>query len=109
MPYSARERLWLWILAILGFAGLNGAFLWALITRPDAAFAVMRDPVAAAFIVEALVMVGVLGYLFARWKVSSVHWLWFVLLSLAGGLAFAVPVVLLWTDRRRQRGTRVQI
>lgn len=109
MPYSARERLWLWILAILGFAGLNGAFLWALITRPDAAFAVMRDPVAAAFIVEALVMVGVLGYLFTRWKVSSVHWLWFVLLSLAGGLAFAVPVVLLWTDRRRQRGTRVQI
>lgn len=109
MPYSARERLWLWILAILGFAGLNGAFLWALITRPDAAFAVMRDPVAAAFIVEALVMVGVLGYLFTRWKVSSVHWLWFVLLSLAGGLAFAVPVVLLWTDRRRQRGTRVQV
>ena len=104
MPYSARERLCLWTLAVLGFAGLNGVFLWALAARPDAAFAVMRDPVAAAFIVEALVMVGVLAYLFARWNVSSVHWMWFVLLSLAGGLAFGVPVVLLWTDRKRQDG-----
>jgi len=40
--------------------------------------------------------------------VSSVHWMWFVVLSLAGGLAFAVPVVLLWTDRERRQGAPFQ-
>ena len=44
-----------------------------------------------------------MAYLLDRWAVSRVHWAWFVALSLAGGLAFAVPVALLITEKRRER------
>ena len=75
-------------------------FLWAAFARPDVLWAAMSNPVSAAFIVEALVMTGVLAYLLTRWRASRVHWAWFVVLALVGGLAFALPVVLLWSERR---------
>jgi hypothetical protein len=93
--YSSRERFWLSVLALFGLLGLNGVFLYALVFRPDAVSAAVTNPVAAAFMVEALLMVGVLSYLLTRWQVMRLHWGWFVLLSLIGGIAFALPVVLL--------------
>lgn len=96
MEYTARERFWLWTLAAFGFVGVNGVFLWAVATRPDLVDAAFRNPLALAFVLEALVLVGVLAYLLGRWRVSRLHWGWFVLLSLAGSLAFALPVALLW-------------
>ena len=97
--YSARERIWLTVLAVAGAAGLNGVFVWAVLARPDALTSALTNPVAAAFIVEAFVLVGALAYLLARWRVSTVHWAWFVVLSLLGGIAFALPAVLLWSTR----------
>ena len=60
---------------------------------------VLTDPPAAAFIVEALALVGVLAYLFERRGVSRLGWGWFVVLSLLGSLAFVIPVVLLFPRR----------
>jgi hypothetical protein len=97
--YSSRERLWLVVLALTGLAGLNGVFVWAVLARPEALGSALANPVAAAFIIEALVLVGVLAYLMARWRVSTVHWAWFVVLALVGGIVFALPVVLLWSTR----------
>jgi len=96
VSYSQRERFWLWTLAIVGAVGLNGAFAYGLFARPGALGSAMTNPVAAAFIVEALVLMGVLAYLLGKWGLSRVHWAWFVVLSLVGGLAFALPVALLW-------------
>ena len=98
--YSTRERTWLAVLAVVGLVGLNGVFVWAMLADPDAMWSAFRNPVAAAFIVEAFVLVGVLAWLLAHWQLSRVHWAWFVLLSLVGGIAFAVPAVLLWSERR---------
>jgi hypothetical protein len=100
MRYSARERSWFGILAVGSFAILNGTFVWAMLTRPDALGSALANPVAAAFISEAFVLMGVLAYLLGRWNVSSVHWSGFVLLSLLGGISFALPLVLLWSSRR---------
>ena len=97
--YTPRERVALVALAAFGFVALNGTFVYALIARPRALAEALANPVALAFIVEALVMVAVLAYLLARWKVSRRSWVWFVALSLIGGLAFALPVVLLWGER----------
>lgn len=97
VSYSPRERFWLWTLALIGVIGLNGAFVYGLVARPDALGSAITNPVAAAFIVEALVLMGVLAYLLGKWGVSQVHWGWFVVLSLLGGMAFALPVALLWT------------
>ncbi len=99
IDYSYKERLWLTVLGGFGFLLVNGAFVYGLLYRPDALGAALANPVSAAFIVEALVLVGVFAYLFERWGVSRLSWRWFVALSLLGSMAFAIPVVLLFRNR----------
>ena len=103
VTYNAHERFWLWVLGIFGLVGINGAFGYGLL-HPDVLEAALRNPVAAAFMVEALVLVGVFAYLLGKWGVSRLKWGWFVFLSLLGSLAFAIPVVLLFPRRSRQAG-----
>jgi len=103
IEYTPRERFWLRALALFGLVGANGAFVYGLLYQPDALADAMANPIAAAFIVEALVLVGVFAYLFRRWGVSRLSWGWFVCLSLLGSMAFAVPIVLLWSGRRGRR------
>lgn len=103
MTYTPRERFGLVLLAVTGFGGINGIFLWTVLTRKEALLTAMKNPIAAAFIVEALLMVGVLAYLLAKWQVSTIHWAWFIVLALIGSLAFALPVVLLWSEYRQIR------
>ncbi|MDX1406319.1 MAG: hypothetical protein R3192_17400 [Woeseiaceae bacterium] len=102
--YSRSERFWLWTLGIFGFIGINGAFLFGALYRPGALEAALTNPIAAAFIVEAVVLVGVFAYLFHKWGVSQLGWGWFVLLSYLGSMAFAIPIVLLFRGRRWQAG-----
>lgn len=97
MEYTKAERLGLVIIGVVGLAGVNGVFLWAVLSEPQALSSALRNPVAAAFMAEAFVLVGVLAYFLARWRVSRVHWAWFVALSFLGGIIFALPVVLLWS------------
>lgn len=101
IEYSRAERLWLWGLAVFGLVGINGVFLWCLLYRPEAVREAMANPVSAAFVVEALVLVGFLAWLFRKWGVSRLGWGWFVLLSFLGSMAFAIPVVLLFPRRER--------
>ena len=44
----------------------------------------MTNPIAAAFIVEAMLLVGVFAYLLFKWRVTRLPWWWFVLFSLFG-------------------------
>lgn len=97
--YSSAERLALWTLAVLGLIGVNGTFLYGLLASPGAFAEAMGNPVAAAFMAEAFVLVAVLAYLLTRWGVARLRWWWFVGLSLLGSIVFALPVVLLWPDR----------
>lgn len=92
-------------LAFIGGAGLNGVFLWGLQAHPEWMSSALRNPIAVAFVIEAFLMVGMLAYLLRRWQVSRVHWVWFICLALLGGVAFALPVVLLWGGRSRPRVT----
>jgi hypothetical protein len=95
MDYSARERLGLWALAVFGLLGVNGVFLWALVLRPELVEAATANPVSAAFVLEALMLAGALGWLLGRRGLSRLHWAWFIALSLFGSIAFARPVALL--------------
>ena len=105
IDYTPRERLALTLLAAIGLLGTNGAFVLALVLRPHALSDALANPIALAFVVEAFVMVAALAYLLPRWGVTRRSWVAFVLLSLLGGLAFALPVALLWRPRR-ESGTR---
>jgi hypothetical protein len=99
IDYTRAERFWLIVLGVFGFLVVYGAFAYGMLFEPDALEMALSNPVAAAFIVEALILVGVLAYLFERWGVSRLGWGWFVVLSLLGSMAFAIPVVLLFPRR----------
>ena len=99
IDYTATEQFWLAALGVFGFLAVNGAFAYGLLLQSDALTAALTNPLAAAFIVEAMVLVWVFAYLFERWGMSRLGWGWFVLLSLLGSMAFAIPVVLLFPRR----------
>lgn len=97
--YTARERFWLWTLAVVGLVVVNGAFLYGTFVRPESIREAMTNPVGAAFAFEAFLMLCALTYLLPRWGVARLGRLWFVVLSLLGSMAFALPVILLWHRR----------
>lgn len=97
--YSHRERFWLWCLSVFGFSIVNVAFMYGALFQSQAMASALTNPIALAFIVEALVLMGVLAYLLTKWRVIKLHWGWFVFLSLLGSMAFALPIVLLWSRR----------
>ena len=99
VAYTPSERLWLWLLGAFGLIGANGAFIYGLIFRPDAMREAMANPIAAAFIIEALVLTVVLAWLLRKWGVSRLPAVWFVVLSFVGSIAFALPVAVLWRRR----------
>ena len=102
IAYSPRERAWLGAIAVAGMLVLNGVFCYCVLIRPDLVAGALSNPVSLAFIVEALLMTGMLAYLFRKWRVSFIGSGWFVALALVGGLAFAVPIAALW-NRKRER------
>ena len=95
VDYTSKERFWLWLLSLFSFFTINVAFLYALFFEPDTVVGALRNPVAAAFIVEAFLLMGALSYLLTKWGVIKLSWRWFVVLSLLGSMGFALPIVLL--------------
>ena len=103
--YSPTERFWLAALAVFGSVAVNGAFFYGLLTQPGSLKAALTNPISLAFLVEALLVLGALAYLLGKWGVGRLSWGWFLILSLAGSMAFALPVVLLWRGRRSSTPT----
>ena len=99
--YTTHERVILWTIALAGFAALNGTFLYGTFAEPAMLEAALANPLSIVFLVEALVLTGLLAYLLQKWRVTRMSWVWFVVVALAGSLAFALPVAILW--RRRDR------
>src|SRR5687767_13837857 len=97
--YSNAERFWLSLAGAVSLLGLNVAFLYGVFAAPGALQAALKNPIALAFMLEAFLLVALLAYLLKKWEVTRLSWPMFVLLSLAGGIAFALPVVLLWRSR----------
>jgi hypothetical protein len=102
--YSARERTVLWTTAALGFIALNGVFLYGTFVQPEMLNAALANPLEMVFVLEALVMTGILAYLLRKWTVTRLPWGWFVLLALIGSLAFALPLAILWKQRDGRNG-----
>jgi hypothetical protein len=106
MEYSSKERLALWVLAIVSFLTVNLAFIYALLFSPETLASALKNPVSLAFIAEAFLLMGAFSYLLTRWGVSKSSWRWFVALSLVGSMGFALPIVLLWPSDRKANEPR---
>jgi len=104
IQYGSRNRACLWAIAIIGLLGLNAAFLPGVLFISSAMAEAMQNPLSLPSMFEAVLLVGLLAYLMVRGNVGGLSWTWLVTLSLLGGLAFAIPVVVLWPGSRG--GTR---
>lgn len=109
IEYGFGERLGLWALAVLGMVVVNGLFLLGAF-RPGTVEGALTNPIGLAFVIEAFLLLGALTYLLPRWGVSRLGRGWIVVLALLGGIAFALPMAILWrrgsagNDSRRERG-----
>lgn len=101
-PLGSGERAMLLAVAIVGAVILNGTFLYVLLARPDLLRAALADPIAWVLMAEALLVTAVFGWWLARKQRRRPGGIWFVVLSLLGGLAFSLPFVILAADRDRR-------
>lgn len=92
----------LWFLSALGLFGLNGVFLYYAFFHPDVMAAAQHNPISLVFMVEAFVMVAFAAWVIARLGLKRPGWLVFVVMSIAGSLAFSVPFFILLHLRKRE-------
>ena len=100
--WTPAERVALVATAAVGGLGLNGVFLYVVFLRRDLLDRALGDPIAWALMIEALLVTGLLAWLFARRAIGGLAPVWFWVLSLAGGLAFSIPVALLNKPRNER-------
>ena len=96
--------MWLLAIAAFGFLVPNGFFLYWLFVEFDGLGPVVENTHALAFILDVLVALILLSVYFARRPIGPVRWYWFVVLSLAGGLGFSLPLYY-WLNQRRAART----
>ena len=90
-PARAEGSAGLLPIALFGLLVPNGLFVYWLLNELHGLGPVLHDKLALAFILDALLAVGVLAAQIARTRSGRVSWTMFVALSIIGGLGFSVP------------------
>ena len=91
MTLSPHQRTALWAFALFGLLGPNGVFLYYAFFCWSDLLATLQHPVTLAFVVEAFLVMGLLAAYFAWKPLGRWGWKTFIVLSLIGGLGFAIP------------------
>jgi len=102
---SKTQRIVLWCASAIGLLGINGLFLYSVIFRPELMQAAQSNLYSLAFILEAFVLLPLACFLIATAKLKSPGWIGFLLLSLAGSLAFSIPFSILLWNRQGKTNT----
>lgn len=92
---------WLLAVALLGFLVPNGLFIHWLFTDFGGIGPILGDELALAFILDVMMVLGILCVYFARRPIGPVRWPWFLVLSLVGGMGFSLPLYY-WLNHRRR-------
>jgi hypothetical protein len=93
-----KYRIVLWITSALGLFGVNGVFLYAVLLKPESIKEAFGNIYSMVFMAEAFLLLPLFCFLIYINKLKSPNWFGFLLLSLAGSLAFSIPFsILLWS------------
>lgn len=106
-PFTPAQEKGLITLALFGFTVPNGVFVYYGITAPEIFRAAHTNPVSAAFILEAVVLMVLFAWLIRRWNFRSPGWVAFVLMSMVGSLAFSVPAFLYLLSRKTRNSDMI--
>ena len=103
MLLSESARRYLLAFAVFAAIVPNGLYLYSLVTRPDLNLAAMRNPVAMAFMIEAMMLLALfLVYVYRQtgsWRQVALY----LAASFAGSLAFSLPLFLFFQSKQRAR------
>jgi hypothetical protein len=87
------------VFALLAFLGPNGLYLYTLFTQPELNAAALGNPVALAFMIEAMMLLGLFLW-FVYTRTQSIKQVMIYLgLSFLGSLAFSFPLFLYFQKR----------
>jgi hypothetical protein len=92
---------WLLPIALFGLVVPNGYFVYWLFTQVHGIAPVLENHLAMGFMLDALLVLALLAFYFARFPIGRIRWPWFVVLSLIGGLGFSLPFY--WWLNARER------
>jgi hypothetical protein len=98
-PFAPYRPL-LYIIAAIGFGGLNGVFLFYGFVHPETMAAALTNPISLVFVLEAFLLMGFLAWLIGKAGFRDPGWKLFVVLSIIGSLAFSVPAFLILRLRK---------
>ena len=95
-----RLRPFLLVMSILGFLTINCPFLYYAFVERETYANAQENGLALLFMAEAFLLMGFFAYLIARLGWRRPGWIWFVVMSLLGSLAFSIPLFLYLAARR---------
>ena len=87
-------RLILLLTAVIAALGPNGLYLYTLFTDPDQNNQALANPVAQAFMIEAMMLLTLFLYYVYRRTSSALQVLLYLVLAFLGSLAFSFPIFL---------------
>jgi hypothetical protein len=82
------------LLSILGFLLINLPFLYFAFFEKAVYDTAMSNGVALVFMSEAFLLMLLVAFLIAKLGLKKPGWLWFIVLSILGSMAFSVPFYL---------------
>lgn len=94
------SRIILLVVAALALLGPNGLYLYTLLTRPELNDLALRNPIALAFMIEAMMLLALFLWYVRRRTGSWLQVLLYLALSFAGSLAFSFPLFLYLDSRK---------
>ena len=93
---------YLLFIAILALLGPNALYLYACFTNPSSNIEALSNPVALAFMVEAMMLLAVfLYYVYLKTK-SYKQVFYYLVLAFAGSLAFSFPLFMYIQHRKEK-------
>jgi hypothetical protein len=91
--------------AVFGLLVPNGLFIHWVVKDFHGIQPILQNHLALAFILDAFLALGILSIYFAFRPIGKVHWAWFLILSLAGGLGFSLPFYWWLNTRTTKKNT----
>lgn len=90
------------IISIFGFTLINLPFLYYAFIDREVYFQAMNNGMALLFMTEAFLLMFFLAFLIAKMKIKKPGWLFFIIMSILGSLAFSIPFQLYLIARKHE-------
>jgi hypothetical protein len=82
------------VTAIIGFAAINGPFLYFALLDKETYAEAMSNGIALVFMGEAFLLMFLFAFIIAKMGWKKPGWVFFIAMSLLGSMAFSVPLQL---------------